>query len=98
KLVRHLNQDARAIPRVDLRSRGAAVVQVAEDLQRVRHDFVRFAALHVDHEADAAGLVLEEWIVKTLFRRQAGATTRRTEVTHVVAGRDGPLVFHWEGG
>jgi hypothetical protein len=38
---------------------GAAVVEVAQDLEAVGDDLVRFAALHVHDEADAAGIVLE---------------------------------------
>ena len=39
--------------------------QVDQDLQRLLHDRVRLAALDVDDEADAAGVVLVLGIVET---------------------------------
>ena len=55
--VGHLNQDAGAVTGVRLAAAGAAVLQVDEDLQRLRDDVVRALALDVDDEADAAGVV-----------------------------------------
>ena len=92
KLVRHLDQDARAVTGVDLGTRGTAMVQVAEDLQTVGDHLVRLAAMHIDHEADATGLVLEERIVEALFGGETGATAYSFGV-----GRDvgGPRIVHW---
>ncbi len=70
--VRHLHQHAGAVAAVFLGAAGAAVIEVHEDLQALLQDAVGLAALDVDDEADAAGVVLERRIVKTLLRRQTG--------------------------
>jgi hypothetical protein len=77
ELVRHLDENARAVAGVDLGTRGAAVVEVAQHLERVRHDLVGLATVHIDHEAHAARLVLEPRIVEALFGRQSGGANRR---------------------
>ena len=74
--MRHLDEDARAIARVDLGAARTAMVEVAQDLQAVGHDPVRLAPVHVDDEAHPAGVVLEERIVQALFGRLAGGATR----------------------
>ena len=52
------------------------MLEVDEDLQRLAHDVVRALALHVDDEADAAGVVLGARVVQTLGgRREAGVWT-----------------------
>ena len=56
--IRHLDQDAGAVAGVGLAAAGAAVLQVDQDLQAALDDAVRRAALDVDDEADAAGVVL----------------------------------------
>ena len=60
-----LNQNARAVARVDLAPARAAVLEVLEHLERLADDVVRRAALDVDDEADAAGVVLVRRIVQT---------------------------------
>ena len=67
KLVRELDEDAGTVAGIDLGAAGAAVVQVAQDLQPVLDHLVRLAAFHVHDEADAAGIVLEPRIVKALL-------------------------------
>ena len=67
ELVRHLHQHAGAVAGVDLGAAGAAMIEIGEDLQALLQDLVRFAALDVHHEADAAGVVLERRVVKTLL-------------------------------
>jgi hypothetical protein len=69
--VRHLQQHAGAVAGVGLGAGCAAVVQVLQDLDRLLQDLVRLAALDVDHEADAAGVVLEPRVVEALLRGQA---------------------------
>ena len=69
KFVRRLHEDARAVAGVGFASARAAVVEVHEDLQRVRHQLVRLAPLHVDDEAHAAGIVLKLRVVKPLLWR-----------------------------
>ena len=81
--VGHLQQHAGAIAGVGLAAAGAAVVEVLQHLDRLLQDLVRLAALDVDHEADAAGVVLEPGIVEALLGRQAGPSTAgRLECCH----------------
>ena len=74
--MRHLDEHARAVAGVGLAAARAAMVEVPQHLDRLLQDVVRFAALDVDDEADAAGLVLEPRIVKTLLCRLPRAATR----------------------
>ena len=66
--VRHLDEDAGAVARVGLAAARAAVLEIDQDAQRLAHDVVRAVSLHVDDEADAAGVVLGARIVQTLTR------------------------------
>ena len=43
------------------------MIKIGEHLESVGHDLVRFAALHIDNEADATGVMLEGGVVKSLF-------------------------------
>ena len=70
KRVRHLQEDAGAVAGVLLAAAGAAVLEVQQDLDRLLDDLVRLAALEVDDEADAAGVVLVARIVEALFPRR----------------------------
>ena len=70
--VGHLDQDARAVAGVGLGARRAAVVEVAHRGERQLDDRVALAALHVDHEADPAAVVLEARVVQPDLRRQVG--------------------------
>ena len=74
--VRHLDEHARAVAGIGLATTRAAMVEVAQHLDGLLHDAVGFPALHVDDEADAAGLVLEPRIVKTLLSRLPRGATR----------------------
>ena len=65
--VRHLDEHAGAVAGVGLAAAGAAMIEVAQHLDGLLQDAVRLAALDVDDEADAAGLVLEPRIVEPLF-------------------------------
>jgi hypothetical protein len=69
--VRHLDQDAGAVARVDLRAAGAAVVEVLEHLDRLLDDAVRLVPLDVDHEPLAAGVVLVARVIQPLAGRRA---------------------------
>lgn len=71
ELVRELNQDARAVARVRLAATRAAMVEVDENLDALLDDLVGLLALHVHDEADAAGIVLELRVVKSLLGRQS---------------------------
>jgi hypothetical protein len=48
------------------------VIEVLEHLNRLLQDLVRLSTLDIDHETDAAGVVLEPGIVKALLGRQPG--------------------------
>src|SRR5262249_23043942 len=67
--VRHLDEDAGAVAGVGLAAAGAAVLQVFQHPDRLPNDVVRRAALQIDDEADAAGVVLVAGVVQTLLSR-----------------------------
>jgi hypothetical protein len=67
--VRQLHQDARAVSRVLLAAGRAAVFEVQKNFEPVANDARRLAPLQIDHEADAAGVVLVSWIVEALRER-----------------------------
>ena len=71
ELVRQLDQNAGAVAGIGLATAGAAVVQVQQHLQGLLNDGVGLPALDVDHEAHAAGLVLELRIVQALLGRRS---------------------------
>src|SRR5262249_45894147 len=66
ELVGHLQEDPGAIARVGLASTRAAVQEVDEDEQTLADDRVRLASFDVDHEADAARIVLVRGVVQPL--------------------------------
>ena len=76
KRVGHLHEDARAVARVGFASAGAAVLEVDEHLHRLADNGVGAMALHVHHEANAAGVVLGARVVQTLSRRADSGPSR----------------------
>ena len=82
KIVRHLNENARAVAGVRFAADRAAMIQVDENLQGVAHQLVRLLALHVDDEAQPARIVLELRIVESLFRWCA-----QTHITSLISFR-----------
>ena len=62
--------------------------KIRQHLEGVRDDLVGFPALHIDDEADAAGIVFEGGIVEALFARGA----RRGSLRGVEGGREGGVV------
>ncbi len=62
--MRQLDEQPGAIARVLLRARGAAMLQVDEDRERVAHDLLRPSAPDVTDEAEAARIVLERRFVE----------------------------------
>src|SRR5690606_13535405 len=66
ELVRDLNQDAGAVAGVRLAAARAAVLEIQQDLDALGDDVVRLAALEMDDEPDAAGVLLVLGIVKSL--------------------------------
>ena len=69
-------QDAGAVAGVDLAAAGAAMIEVLEDLDALLDDGVRFAALDVHDEADAAGVMLELRVIEALLRRAGPVESR----------------------
>jgi hypothetical protein len=58
EVVGNLHQHAGAVAGERIAAAGAAMGEVAHHLEALLDDAVRLGALHVDHEADAAGVVL----------------------------------------
>ena len=73
--MRDLRQNAGAVAGARIGADRAAVLEIADDGERVLDDLVRLAALDVGDEADAAGVLVERGIVETLRRRQTGIGT-----------------------
>ena len=70
--MRDLHEDAAAVAHLGIGADGAAVVEVPQDVEALRDDGVRFAVLHIDDEADPAGILLVVRIVEALPLRKAG--------------------------
>ena len=62
--MRDLDQHAGAVADQRIGADRAAVRQVLEDLQALRDDVVRAAALQVGDEADAAGIVPDARVIE----------------------------------
>ncbi len=69
--MRNLDQNAGAIARFRIAAAGAAMRQVDEDLKTFGDDVVRLHALDIDHETDAASIVLVLRIVETLLNGES---------------------------
>ena len=67
--VRNLHQNAGAVAGARIGADRAAVFEIAENAERVGDDLVRFPALDVGDEADAAGILFQAGIVETLGGR-----------------------------
>jgi hypothetical protein len=61
--VRYLHQNSGAIAHARIGTGRATVFKIAENAQAVFDDQMRFAALDVGDEADAAGILVERRIV-----------------------------------
>ena len=64
--MRNLQQNSRAITRVDFATFGAAMLQIDENLKRLPDNLIRFAADHIDDKADTATVVFKLRIVQDL--------------------------------
>jgi hypothetical protein len=66
--VGDLQEDARAVTGTRVATSGAAVGEVGEDLQGLRDDGVGRLPVQRGHEAQAAGIVFERWVIQPLAR------------------------------
>jgi hypothetical protein len=67
--MRHLDQDAGSVSRIDLAAACAAMEEVLEHLEGLADDGVGLSALHVDDEADTTSVVLMSRIIEALWLR-----------------------------
>lgn len=65
KLVRCLDQDAGAVTRIGLAAAGAPVLHIFQYGERIRYRLVVLVTFYIGDETDAAGIMLEQWIVQT---------------------------------
>ena len=75
QFVRDLHQNSRAIAGARIGAHGAAMLEVAQDGERILDELVRFASFDVGDEADPAGILIERRVVQAL-RRAAVAVPR----------------------
>src|SRR5580700_158461 len=68
KIVRNLNDDARAIAGVRFATASAAMLKIEQDLKRFLNNVVSIAVLEIGNETDAAGIVFVRRVVKPLGR------------------------------
>src|SRR5262245_9981004 len=66
ELIRHLDEDAGAVAGIGIRSAGAAVFEVDEEVEGGADYLVRARALDAGDEADTARIVLISWAVQAL--------------------------------
>ena len=66
ELVRDLHQDAGAVAGARIGADRAAMLEIAQDGERVLDQLVGLAALDVGNEADAAGILVERRVVEPL--------------------------------
>ena len=72
EFVGHLCEDAGSVAGVVLGTNRAAVVEIQQNGQRVADDRVRFSAMDINDEANAAGVMLKCRIVEALLGWRAG--------------------------
>ena len=74
--VRNLHQDAGAVAGARIGADRAAMLEIAENADRVGDDLMRLLALDVGDEADAAGILLEAGIVEAFGGRPPACASR----------------------
>ena len=69
--VRNLNQDTRAVTGQRVGAGGTAMRQVVEDRQALDDNVMAFPVLDVDHESNAAGIVLVPGVIEPVSGRRS---------------------------
>src|SRR5262249_11693809 len=82
ELVRDLHQDAGAVAGARIGADRAAMLEIAQDRERVLNDLVRLAPLDVGDEADTARILVERRIVETLRLWQPVAVSVKRDRAH----------------
>ena len=85
--MRDLGEDAAAVAELGIGADGAAMVEIAQDLQALLDQPVALAVLHVGDEADAARVLLVARVVEPPARRQGGITHGRRKPVGRCAAR-----------
>jgi len=67
--VRNLHQNAGAVAGAWIGADRAAMLEIAENVERVGDDLMRLLALDIGDEADAAGILLQRGIVEAFGGR-----------------------------
>src|SRR5436305_9805951 len=75
--IGYLDQDPGAVALQRVSAGSAAMREILQNLQRLRHDRVTLLSLDVGDEAQTARVVLVGRIVQALLRRHPFVTTRR---------------------
>src|SRR5215813_7239710 len=70
KGMRNLHQNTRTVAGILFATAGPPMIEVLQNGQRLIDDLVGFFTLNVDDKTDAASIMFESGIVKTLFRWQ----------------------------
>jgi hypothetical protein len=76
KVVRNLDQDARAVACFWIATRGAAMGKVDENLEALADDVMALFAAYIGDQPHAAGIVLIARMIEALRRRNAETTIR----------------------
>ena len=74
--VRNLDQDARAVARLRIAARRAAMGQVDQNLEALADDVVALLAANAGDKPHAAGIVLIPWMIEPLRMRNAKTAIR----------------------
>ena len=67
EIVRHLNQNARAVARLRVRPLRTSMFQVAQHLEPLLQDVVRLRAFDIGNKSHPAGIMLEVRVVQSLL-------------------------------
>jgi hypothetical protein len=98
KLVRNLNEDARAVAGARIGAHGTAVLEIDQDGQSILDDLMGLRAFDVGDEADAARILVERGVVQPARRRHArvGLRQRPIDAAGLLMGSIVPGVLRGE--